>query len=163
MECEGLIRREQGRGTFVSENIQQELQKGTGFFALVISGSHDTTGLALIRGFEQHCRRTRHNMLLFDSENDFNQQGELILRLSQMNVDGVAVLPVSSPPTPSYHAMAIQSRGIPLVFCHRSAEGAKAPLLAIPHEEQGRDRRPGIRSAWTSLRGHAYRLSGRWP
>ncbi len=138
MEFEGLIRREQGRGTFVSENVQQKLQKTTGAFALVISGSRDSTGLALIHGFEQHCRKTQHNMLLFDSENDFNQQGELILRLSQMNVAGVAVLPVSSPSTPSYHALAIQSQGIPLVFCHRSAEEAKAPLLAIPHEEQGR-------------------------
>ena len=138
MQQEGLIRREQGRGTFVSENVQQHLRKATGSFALVISGSHDTTGSALIRGFEQQCRKSQHNMLLFDSENDFNQQGELILRLAQMDVAGVAVLPVSSPPTPAYHALALQDRGIPLVFCHRAAEGAEAPLLAVPHEEQGR-------------------------
>lgn len=138
MEQEGLIRREQGRGTFVSENVQQHLRKATGSFALVISGSHDTTGSALIRGFEQQCRKIQHNMLLFDSENDFNQQGELIMRLAQMDVAGVLVLPVSSPPTPAYHALTLQDRGIPLVFCHRAAEGAEAPLLAVPHEEQGR-------------------------
>ena len=138
MEQEGLIRREQGRGTFVNEHVQQKLRKTTGSFALIIPGSQDTTDLELIRGFEQHCRKTQHNMLLFDSENDFNQQGELILRLSQMDVAGVAMMPTTSPPTPSYHASALQDRGIPLVFCHRAAEEARAPLLAVPHEEQGR-------------------------
>ncbi len=138
MEQEGILRSEERKGTFVNENIQQQLRKTTGSLALVISGSSDSTALAHIRGFGHYCRKSHFNMLLFDSENDFYRQGEAILRLSQMDIDGVAMLPVSSPPTPAYHASSLQDRGIPLVFLHRAAEDVKAPLLAVSHKKQGR-------------------------
>ncbi len=138
MEQEGLVRREQGRGTFVSETAQQNLSRATGSFALVISGANDTPGLAIIRGFEKQCRKVHHGMLLLDSENDFNQQAEIILRMSQMDLAGAAIVPVTAPVTPSYHALALMEKEIPLVFCHRIADGTRAPLISVPHEEQGR-------------------------
>ena len=55
MEQEGLVRREQGRGTFVSENVQKPLRAATGTFVLILKG--ENVGLLkLMRGFNQACR-----------------------------------------------------------------------------------------------------------
>ncbi|MBN1909086.1 MAG: GntR family transcriptional regulator [Pirellulales bacterium] len=137
MVKEGLIRREQGRGTFVTDDATQRLRKDTTSFALLVYGSQIAAAVPMLQGFEQACRKSHHNMLLFDSENDLNQQGALILRLSQMDIGGVALHPVTSEPTPVFHITALQDRGIPVVFCHRSVEEVHAPLLSIDHEKQG--------------------------
>ncbi|NOY30338.1 MAG: GntR family transcriptional regulator [Planctomycetes bacterium] len=138
MENEGLVRREQGRGTFVSDDAQQRLRKSTGTFVLLISGAHDVTAHPLLRGFERTCRSVRHNMHLCDSDNNIHQQGDLILGLLQSDVAGVAILPVSSPFTPPHHITTLQDRGIPVICCHRGVDGAETPLLSVAHEEEGR-------------------------
>jgi len=138
MEQEGLVRREQGRGTFISDDARHRVRTTTGTFVLLVSGAHDNAAHPLIRGFEQACRSIRHNMYLCDSDNDIHQQGDLILGLLQRNLAGVAILPVTSPFTPSHHITTLQDRGIPVVCCHRGAEGGETPLLSVPHEEEGR-------------------------
>ncbi len=137
MEQEGLVHREERQGTFVSENLPQQPQNTTGSFALLIPGAHDIEALSLIRGFELGCRAVDHAMVLSDSENDFHQQGETILRLSQMNIAGVAMMPVIGRPTPSYHITAFHKQNIPVVLCHRGVEDVSAPVLAVPHEDEG--------------------------
>lgn len=138
LEGEGLIRREQGRGTFVSEKTQPHAKQTSDTYAMVISGANDLGGLAMIRGFEQACRTAHHNMLLYDSENNIDQQGGLLLRLSHLDVKGVAINPVVTLPTPDYHIRLLHDRNIPVVFCHRGVPGVDAPVLSVSHEEEGR-------------------------
>lgn len=143
LEGEGLIRREQGRGTFVNECAQDTIPPATKSpttksFALLILGSHDLSSMSMVRGFGQECQKLHHNMLLLDSNNVLNEQAALILRLTQTDLSGVAIQPVTMPATPSYHIAALQEKQIPVVFCHRSVEGTRGPLLSVSHEEEGR-------------------------
>ena len=62
----------------------------------------------------------------------------MVLRLLHQGVGGVAMQPVSWPPSPAYHVTLLQDRGIPVVLCHRGIEGVRAPVIFCPHQEQGR-------------------------
>jgi len=144
LEQDGVIRREQGRGTFVNENGAQDPLRpaakspATKSFAMLMMGTHDLSSMSMIRGFGQECQKFHHSMLLVDSNNVLNDQAAMILRLSQSDIGGIAIQPVTMPPTPSYHITALQEKQIPVVFCHRSVEGARGPLLSVSHEEEGR-------------------------
>ncbi len=138
LEGEGLIRREQGRGTFVKEESQPQGEVANETFAMMFLDTNDLCGPAMIRGFEQECRATHRNMLLFDSENDIDRQCGMLYRLSRLNIAGVAIQPVVTRPTPDYHIGLLHDRNIPVVLCHRGVAGVDAPVLSVSHEEEGR-------------------------
>ena len=137
MEREGLIRREQRRGTFVTEDAHRRLQQDSGTFVLLLPETR-SCGVPIIEGFERACKALHAQMIVCDSENDVDQQADLILRLLRRDIAGIAVMPTTTPPTPAYHVLPLQERGIPVVFCHRGVPGVKAPLLALANEEIGR-------------------------
>lgn len=141
MEQEGLIRREKGRGTFVSDiaedNTKQSHQVATLTFALVVK-SENRDMMPLIRGFDQACRSSHHHMVVHDTQNDIDQQADVILRLSLREVDGVAILPVNAPPTPHHHIAVLQNHDIPVVFCYRRTEKTRGPMLSTCDDEQHR-------------------------
>jgi len=138
LEGEGLIRREQGRGTFVNVETEIRSRTTTGTFAMVIAGADDLGGSAMIRGFEQGCRASHRNMFLCDSENNVDLQGGLLLRLANLDIAGVAFMPAVSPPTPDYQVKLLHGQNIPVVLCHRGVEGIEAPVLSVSHVEEGR-------------------------
>ena len=53
------------------------------------------------------------------------------------HVAGVAMLPVTDPPTPDYQILQLQERGIPVVFCHRGVDGVRAPTVVLDFHKCG--------------------------
>jgi len=138
MEEEGMVCREQGRGTFVSKDTRKKSPKKTATYALIIRGQDDVTISSLIYGFEEACRATHHEMVLCNTGGDILQQADTVLRLSHRDdIEGVAILPVTYPATPACHIANFQDRKIPVAFCHRAAEDGTGPLLSIDHMAEG--------------------------
>jgi GntR family transcriptional regulator, arabinose operon transcriptional repressor len=139
MDEEGIIRREQGRGTFVSQGACRQLQQGVNSFALLIPRLLPTT-IPMLSGFQKACQSAQGHPVLYDSGNSLDTQASIIMGIlyGGVQISGVAMLPPTTPPTPFYHVTALQERGIPVVFCHRGVSGARAPTVALPYEEMGR-------------------------
>jgi GntR family transcriptional regulator, arabinose operon transcriptional repressor len=154
MDDEGIIRREQGRGTFVNEDAHRRLQQDVSSYALIVARLLPAT-FPLLGGFQKACQSAQGHAVLYDNGNNIETQASIILGMlyGGLQMSGVAMLPPTTPLTPSYHVTALQERGIPVVLCHRGVVGAQAPTLAIAYEEMGR-----LAGGAVAKRGH--RLAG---
>jgi DNA-binding LacI/PurR family transcriptional regulator len=138
LERDGLIRRVQGKGTFIDSQAPRRLRRGLDVFALVLPETEPAFYPSLQRSFHEAAWRVHNQILVCQSNNDLDRQGNIILQLIDKEVAGLAIVPVTAPPTPAYQLRQVQKAGIPVVFCHRRVDGIRAPLLAIPFEEVGR-------------------------
>ncbi len=137
LQREGLIRRVQGRGTFVHEDVLRRLQKGTELFALLVPETRSGFYPSLLYGFEAAVRENNCQAVVCNTENNVDKQGSAILQLIDKQVSGVTIVPTTLSTTPAYHIRQLQEHRIPVVFCHRRVEGVQAPLLALPFEKLG--------------------------
>lgn len=138
LERDGLIRRLQGKGTFVHDQVRDRLGSGLAVFALVLPETQAGFYPSLQRSFDEAAAEVHHQLLVCNSGNSVDRQGNIILQLMDKRVAGVALVPVTLPPTPAYQIRQLQKAGIPIVCCHRRVDGINAPLLAIPFHEIGR-------------------------
>ena len=138
LQRSGMVRRVQGSGTFVEEQIQCQPRQGLDLFALVLPVLRAGYYLSLQHGFESACKQSHHQMIVCCSENDLAKQSDILMQLMDKEVSGIALLPAPSAPTPAYQIRQIRQRGIPLVLCHREVKDFQAPLLAMPFQQVGR-------------------------
>ena len=135
---EGLIRREQGRGTFVHEDVRTRLRCGLDVFALVVYDIRRSYFTSMLHGFETTASSVHNQTITCTTNNVLDRQAAVIMQLLDKDVAGVALVPVASKSTPAYHVRQIQQRGIPVVLCRRGAEGIQAPVVAVPYHQVGR-------------------------
>jgi DNA-binding LacI/PurR family transcriptional regulator len=138
LERDGLIRRVQGKGTFVHEQARDRSRRGLAAFALVVPETQAGFYPSLQQSFDAAAAAVHHQLLVCHTGNNVDRQGNIILQLLDKQVAGVALVPVTLPSTPAYQVRQLQKAGIPVVCCHRRVEGVSAPLLAIPFLEIGR-------------------------
>ena len=137
LEREGMIQRVQGRGMFVTTE-QQPSRQQLDIFALISFQLRENFFPALVHGFEQASATIQHQVLVSNSNNDVGRQADLVLQMIDAAVGGVALVPVTSASTPAHHIRQLQKNQIPVVFCHRSAEGIPAPCVTWSGREVGR-------------------------
>ena len=138
LENEGLIRRVQGKGTFIEDDARQKLQHGLDIFALIAPQTHGGFYPSLLHGFETAAGQLHHQAIICSTDNNIDRQANIILQLFDKKVGGVAIVPTTEPPTPAFQIKQLQERGIPVVLCHRPIEGITAPLLTLPFRKVAR-------------------------
>lgn len=137
LEHEGLIRKVHGKGSFVQEDAREKLNLGQDLFALVVPETEASFYPSLQSSFAAEAAKYSSQILVCNTHDDIQRQGNTILQLIDLQVAGVAIVPPTDPETPLYHVRQLQRQGIPVVCCSRMIRGAQAPLLAMPFEEIG--------------------------
>jgi len=138
LESDGLIRRIQGKGTFVDQNARKKLRHGLDVFALIVPTAHDGFYPSLLYGFESAASEIRHQTIICTTHDNVERQADVLMQLLDQNIGGAAINPTSPQPTPAYQIKLLRQQNVPVVFCHRRVEGVAAPLVAIPFREVGR-------------------------
>jgi len=93
---------------------------------------------SLVKGFDEGANQDHHQVMICNTDNSIDKQGNIILQLMDKGVAGVAIVPTTYAPTPVQHIRYLQSNNIPVVFCHRSVEGVDAPCISWEVEDVGR-------------------------
>ena len=137
LEKDGLIRRVQGKGTFVDEDARRRLNRGLDIFALITPETRTGFYPSLLHGFDAAASEIQHQTMTCNTGDNVDRQGNIVLQLLDKQVGGVAMVPTAGVSTPAYQVRELQRRGIPVVFCHRRVEGVTAPLLALPLRDAG--------------------------
>lgn len=142
MEKEGLIRREQGRGTFVNASaINQEARTDQSnlameAFAIIVP---EVNGFypSLVKGFDEVCNELNHPTILCNTDNDISKQANFLMRLIDRRISGVAINTSTLSMTPAYQIRQVQQASIPVVLLRRGVEGISAPLFVSPSLQIG--------------------------
>ena len=139
LEKEGIIRRIQGKGTFVTKVHSSRKQNRTfDVFCLVIPEVTRDLYPTLINGFDEGALQINHQVMIATTNNDVYRQGDIMLQIIDKRMPGVALVPTITKTTPPHHIRQLQNNGIPVVLCHRIVEGVSAPFLAWDWKEVGR-------------------------
>lgn len=138
LEKEGFVKRVQGKGTIVSPRKQNNNGQKLEMFGLIMPGLRRTLYPSLIKGFDQGATQEHHQVMICNTDNSVDKQGNIILQLLDKGVVGVSLVPTTRATTPIQHIRYLQSNNIPVVFCHRPVEGVKAPCIGWDVNEVGR-------------------------
>ena len=97
LEADGYLRREQGRGTFVTfgQDIQQQATRNKQL-AFIVTYVRDSSVSSIFMGFQQVAAEAGYSTIFSHVNNDIRQQAETVERLYQEGVTGIALYPVDS-------------------------------------------------------------------
>jgi len=138
LQRNGVIRRVPGCGTFVHESAMERLKPGLNLFALVIPETRAGYYPSLQCGVREAADKLLGQVIVCDSGNDPLRQADILLKLIDTKVAGIALVPTTTPATPAHQIRPIQERGTPVVFCHRRIDGVQAPLVTFSGLDVGR-------------------------
>jgi DNA-binding LacI/PurR family transcriptional regulator len=137
LEEEGLVRRVQGKGTFISERPSEPTTTRTSSFAMVVNEVSTGYYPNLLAEFERVAKKFGRSTVVCSSNNDVAQQADHLMHLIHGRVTGIALNPCSTGMTPAYQVQVVQEAGIPIVLLHRQVADVKAPVLLVPQREVG--------------------------
>ena len=113
---QGILYRQPGRGTFLTEQSRQKARQ-RGLLACIVPYIRDAFASTVIAGAQHAAQKANYALLLHNSYGQPDLEEE-ILRQSLGNADGIALLPVARATLPPILAELLQRR-FPLVFVDR--------------------------------------------
>jgi len=139
LEQDGLLHRVHGRGTFVADEADQQLRRGSEILGLIVPEVGAGFYPALQSGYESAASLAGQQIIVANTDNQVERQANVILQLVDKNIAGLALVPASTEVTPASQVRVVQRQGIPVVFCHRRVPGVTAPLVAFNGVDVGRN------------------------
>src|SRR5690606_7813819 len=97
LENEGYLWREQGRGTFIRLPEQRANDdNGSRHLAFVVPYIRDSSVSTILVGFQQVAEEAGYSVIFNHVNNDLQQQQDVLQKLVQQGVQGIALYPVDS-------------------------------------------------------------------
>jgi DNA-binding LacI/PurR family transcriptional regulator len=131
---EGLLYSKGGVGTYVADvaGANDEVSIHQGNWGVIVHDVRQSFYAETVRGVENVAQSYGINLILCNSDSDFDKQEQYIKRLSHSGVSGMIIVPIVSPNPRENERLFSQltELKIPFVFCNRNAEGINAPIVA---------------------------------
>ncbi|MCC7086661.1 MAG: GntR family transcriptional regulator [Pirellulales bacterium] len=134
---QGFIERVQGRGVFVTREVQLQREASMGVFGLILPDVRGSLYPSLIKGFGEVAGTSRHSIAICETCNELGRQGDAILQMIDRRVAGIAMVPTTDG-VPIHQLRQLEEHGIPTVLCHRGVEDVAATVITWPWEEVAR-------------------------
>jgi GntR family transcriptional regulator of arabinose operon len=131
LEDEGVLRRQRGHGTFVSQTAKATLAARAQHLAFVVPYVRDSSVSTILIGFQEKAEQAGYAVIFNHVNNDTAQQREVIQRLVRQQVRGIALYPVDSDyldPIPNLIA-----EGYPIVLVDRYLKGVSTDYVMSDH------------------------------
>lgn len=131
LENEGLLRREQGRGTFVHFNHGGTESAQTRRLGFVVPYVRDSSVPTILVGFQQVAEHNNFSVIFNHVNNDPAQQERVINKLVNEGVAGIALYPVDSEDMALMGAL--QRAQFPVVMIDRYLRGISTDYVMSNH------------------------------
>jgi DNA-binding LacI/PurR family transcriptional regulator len=127
---EGVLISRQGDGTFVAA-AKEEPSVHAGSWGVIVPDVTDGFYSKIVRGVENVAQGYGINVILCNSDFDFDKQEQYIKRLSYSGVSGLIIVPVVCGENRENHLLynQLSELKVPFVFCARNAYGINAPVV----------------------------------
>ncbi|AMC94512.1 hypothetical protein AOC36_11175 [Erysipelothrix larvae] len=153
LEYEGVIVKEQGAGSFVSDQKEKRNVKEIGVITTYFS---DYIFPTIIRGIEKELTMAGYSMILASTNNDISVEEQAIQLMMNRNVDGLIVEPTKSahynPNIGLY--MQMSELGIPIIMINAKYDELDFPLIALD------DLTAGYESTKCLIDNNHYKIGG---
>jgi DNA-binding LacI/PurR family transcriptional regulator len=128
---EGALYSRRGDGTYVA-GAGEQLSIHKGNWGVIVPDVTEGFHSKIVRGVENVAQSYGINLILCNSDYDFDKQEQYIKRLSHSGVSGMILVPIVSKGVGDSNRLQNQLTGlkVPFVFCTRSAEGINAPVVS---------------------------------
>jgi DNA-binding LacI/PurR family transcriptional regulator len=124
---EGLLFSRKGGGTYVANaNDASPVYKGN--WGVIVPDVTEEFYSKVVRGVENFAQRHGINLILCNSDYDFDKQEQYIKRLDHSGISGFILVPVVGDNVRLNHQLT--ELKVPFVFCTRNAEGISAPVVS---------------------------------
>jgi DNA-binding LacI/PurR family transcriptional regulator len=126
--AEGLLYSRGGSGTYVADN---ELAVHKGNWGVIVRDVREAFYAEILRGVENYAQSHGINVIICNSDSDFDKQEQYLKRLSHSGVSGIIIVPVVSLDTRENYRLFSQlsELKVPFVFCNRNADWIDAPVV----------------------------------
>jgi GntR family transcriptional regulator of arabinose operon len=124
LEEDGLVRRDRGRGTFITRPGDQEQVPGVNSHSIsfVVPYVRDSFVSSILLGLESVARIDGYAVVFHHVENDIDKQEDILRKSSQQGVSGIVLYPVDSNNVSPVLRELIQD-DFPIVFVDRYIRG----------------------------------------
>jgi DNA-binding LacI/PurR family transcriptional regulator len=129
--AEGVLYSRKGGGTYVvGGNGGLAIHAGTNW-GVIVPDVTDLLYAKIVRGVENVAQSYGINIILCNSDSDFDKQEQYIKRLNYSGVSGLIIVPVVSGENRRNYLLDSQlaELKVPFVFCSNSAYGINAPTV----------------------------------
>lgn len=122
---DGLVRAEQGRGTFV-----QQRAKRAGRVALVLPHLEDSLFLLIARGVQHVLSAASVKTLILDSRSNHSEESDTFGHLDELSLDGAIIFPVVGSELVE-HAYRFKAKEFPFVLVDRTLQDYDMPAVVV--------------------------------
>jgi DNA-binding LacI/PurR family transcriptional regulator len=129
--AEGALYSKGGSGTYVVGSGDQLTIHTGQSWGVIVRDVRDTFFADIVRGVENVAQSYGINIILGNSDEDFEKQEQYIKRLSLSDVSGLIVVPVVNRDEEQTNRFYYQLKELkmPIVFCCRNVERINAPMV----------------------------------
>ncbi len=132
LEAEGFLRREQGRGTFVTfGSINAQNRPARERLAFIVPYVRDSSVLSMLMGFQEAAERENYSVAFHHVNNDIDQQASVIEMLYREGVAGMALYSIDSEVSAPLDRL-VQS-GVPIVLIDRYLKNLSTDFVMSDH------------------------------